>query len=122
MPWCCTAREDLDDDHATAAAWTGWFSGIGGGGIGGLAVRFCDGGQHARACIRLTNHDVTDLYERVKVGAKVIVLPANAARRPSQGAPADAAFRLPDPGSPSKRPLAANAQMLSSGPKIAEAR
>jgi lipoprotein-anchoring transpeptidase ErfK/SrfK len=26
-------------------------------------------------CIRLTNEDVTDLYERVKVGAKVIVLP-----------------------------------------------
>jgi lipoprotein-anchoring transpeptidase ErfK/SrfK len=26
-------------------------------------------------CIRLTNEDVTDLYERVKVGAKVVVLP-----------------------------------------------
>jgi lipoprotein-anchoring transpeptidase ErfK/SrfK len=24
-------------------------------------------------CIRLTNDDVTDLYERVKIGAKVIV-------------------------------------------------
>lgn len=29
-------------------------------------------------CIRLTNEDVADLYERVKVGAKVIVLPASA--------------------------------------------
>ncbi|MBB2735333.1 lipoprotein-anchoring transpeptidase ErfK/SrfK [Bradyrhizobium japonicum] len=80
------------------------------------------GKKVSSGCIRLTNDDVTDLYERVKVGAKVIVLPATAARRPSQGAPADAAFRLPDPASPSKRPLAANAQMLSSGPKIAEVR
>jgi lipoprotein-anchoring transpeptidase ErfK/SrfK len=79
------------------------------------------GKKVSSGCIRLTNDDVTDLYERVKVGAKVIVLPANAARRPSQGAPADAAFRLPDPASPSKRLSAANAQMPSSGPKIAEA-
>jgi lipoprotein-anchoring transpeptidase ErfK/SrfK len=64
--------------------------------------------------------DVVDLYERVKVGAKVIVLPTIAARRPSQGAPPDAAFRLPDPALPSNRPSATNAQMLSSGPKIAE--
>jgi lipoprotein-anchoring transpeptidase ErfK/SrfK len=79
------------------------------------------GKRVSSGCIRLTNEDVVDLYERVKVGAKVIVLPATAARRPSQGAPTDAAFRLPDPASPSKRPLAANAQMPSSGPKIAEA-
>jgi hypothetical protein len=39
-----------------------------------------------------------------------------------QAAPADAAFRLPDPASPSKRLSAANAQMPSSGPKIAEVR
>jgi lipoprotein-anchoring transpeptidase ErfK/SrfK len=26
-------------------------------------------------CIRLTNDDVTDLYNRVQVGAKVVVLP-----------------------------------------------
>ncbi|MBR0775738.1 L,D-transpeptidase [Bradyrhizobium diazoefficiens] len=80
------------------------------------------GKRVSSGCIRLTNEDVTDLYERVKVGAKVIVLPANAARRPSQGAPADAAFRLPDPATPSKRLSAANAQMLPSGAKIAEAR
>lgn len=79
------------------------------------------GKRVSSGCIRLTNEDVVDLYERVKVGAKVIVLPANAARRPSQGMPSDAAFRLPDPASPSKRPLAANAQMLSPGAKIAEA-
>ncbi|OPY96773.1 hypothetical protein A5906_01480 [Bradyrhizobium sacchari] len=80
------------------------------------------GKRVSSGCIRLTNDDVVDLYERVKVGAKVIVLPATAARRPSQGAPADAAFRLPDPASPSNRSLAANAQMLSSGPRITEAR
>ncbi|QPF92943.1 L,D-transpeptidase [Bradyrhizobium commune] len=57
------------------------------------------GKRVSSGCIRLTNDDVTDLYERVKVGAKVIVLPA----------------------SPSSRPSAANAQMSSSGPKVAEA-
>ena len=79
------------------------------------------GKRVSSGCIRLTNEDVVDLYERVKVGAKVIVLPATAARRPSQGTPPDAAFRSQDPASPSNRPSAANAQMLSSGPKIAEA-
>jgi lipoprotein-anchoring transpeptidase ErfK/SrfK len=78
------------------------------------------GKRVSSGCIRLTNEDVVDLYERVKVGAKVIVRPATAARRPSQGAPPDAAFRSPDPASPSNRPSATNAQMLSSGPKIAE--
>jgi len=28
-------------------------------------------------CIRLTNEDVTDLYSRVSLGAKVIVLPVD---------------------------------------------
>jgi lipoprotein-anchoring transpeptidase ErfK/SrfK len=50
------------------------------------------GKRVSSGCIRLTNEDVADLYERVKVGAKVIVLPAIAARRPSQGVPPDAAF------------------------------
>ncbi len=49
MPWRCTAREHLDDDHAPAAAWTGRFAGIGGGN-GGLGVRFCSGEQITRAC------------------------------------------------------------------------
>jgi hypothetical protein len=78
------------------------------------------GKRVSSGCIRLTNEDVVHLYERVKVGAKVIVLPATAARRPSLGAPPDAAFRLLDPALPSNRPSATNAQMLSSGPKIAE--
>jgi len=78
------------------------------------------GKRVSSGCIRLTNEDVVDLYERVKVGAKVIVLPASAARRPSQGAPPDAAFRSSDPALPSNRPSATNAQTRSSGPEIAE--
>ncbi|QAU44472.1 L,D-transpeptidase [Bradyrhizobium guangzhouense] len=41
------------------------------------------GKRVSSGCIRLTNEDVVDLYERVKVGAKVIVLPATAAQMPS---------------------------------------
>ncbi|SEE08706.1 Lipoprotein-anchoring transpeptidase ErfK/SrfK [Bradyrhizobium erythrophlei] len=37
------------------------------------------GKRVSSGCIRLTNEDVADLYDRVKVGAKVIVLPAQAA-------------------------------------------
>jgi len=37
MPWRCTALEDLDDDHATAAAWTSRLAGIDGG-TGGLGA------------------------------------------------------------------------------------
>jgi lipoprotein-anchoring transpeptidase ErfK/SrfK len=61
------------------------------------------GKRVSSGCIRLTNDDVVDLYDRVKVGAKVIVLPASAARRPSQGAPPDAAFRSLDPALPLSR-------------------
>jgi hypothetical protein len=28
MPWRCAAREDIDDNHATAAAWTSGFVGV----------------------------------------------------------------------------------------------
>jgi lipoprotein-anchoring transpeptidase ErfK/SrfK len=35
------------------------------------------GGRVSSGCIRLTNDDVTDLYSRVNVGTKVIVLPAD---------------------------------------------
>ena len=44
MPRRCTALEDLDDDHATAAAWTSRLAGIDGG-TGRLAFRFCSGEQ-----------------------------------------------------------------------------
>src|SRR5215471_10607283 len=49
MPWRCTALEDLDDDHTTAAAWTSRLAGIDVG-SGGQAFRFCNGKQLARAC------------------------------------------------------------------------
>lgn len=54
------------------------------------------GKQVSSGCIRLTNDDVVDLYERVKVGAKVIVLPPGAARR-SPNTPHEAAVRSPEP-------------------------
>jgi lipoprotein-anchoring transpeptidase ErfK/SrfK len=68
------------------------------------------GKRVSSGCIRLTNEDVADLYERVKIGAKVIVLPVTlpnpATHRPLQGPPADAdaTLHLPDPASPSNRP------------------
>jgi lipoprotein-anchoring transpeptidase ErfK/SrfK len=44
-------------------------------------------------CIRLVNADIEDLYERVKVGTKIVVLPGNPAVAPtaSRGASASAA-------------------------------
>jgi lipoprotein-anchoring transpeptidase ErfK/SrfK len=57
------------------------------------------GSQVSSGCIRLTNEDVSDLYERVTVGAKVIVLPMSgrhaqvSPRRPQQVAAADSAAR-----------------------------
>ena len=77
------------------------------------------GKRVSSGCIRLTNEDVMDLYDRVNVGAKVIVLPARAAPRPSQGTPPDAAFRVPDPATPSNRSLAKSAQVRLSRPTIA---
>ncbi len=78
------------------------------------------GKRVSSGCIRLTNEDVVDLYERVKVGAKVIVLPASATHRPFQGTSPDATSRSLEPASPSNRPSATSAQMLSPGPKVAE--
>ncbi len=51
-------------------------------------------GKHmSSGCIRLTNDNVIDLFKRVKVGAKVIVLPQHAA--PSQEARTTALTRGP---------------------------
>jgi hypothetical protein len=41
-------------------------------------------------CIRLTNENVIDLFSRVQVGAKVIVLPASAAPTREAKSPAPA--------------------------------
>jgi lipoprotein-anchoring transpeptidase ErfK/SrfK len=43
-------------------------------------------------CIRLTNEDITDLYARVKVGTRVVVLPARA-QVAAAGAPVDLSGR-----------------------------
>jgi lipoprotein-anchoring transpeptidase ErfK/SrfK len=44
------------------------------------------GSRASSGCIRMTNSDVIDLYDRVKVGTKVIVLPAESrASAPSYG-------------------------------------
>jgi lipoprotein-anchoring transpeptidase ErfK/SrfK len=43
------------------------------------------GKRVSSGCIRLTNADVVDLYRRVQVGAKVVVLPDHNARSASHG-------------------------------------
>ena len=44
-------------------------------------------GKHVSSgCIRLTNEDVEDLYNRVQVGAKVVVLPQAAPTQTAQQA------------------------------------
>jgi lipoprotein-anchoring transpeptidase ErfK/SrfK len=46
-------------------------------------------GKHVSSgCIRLTNEDVEDLYGRVQIGAKVVVLPQTAPTQAVQRAPA----------------------------------
>jgi lipoprotein-anchoring transpeptidase ErfK/SrfK len=50
-------------------------------------------GKHVSSgCIRLTNDDVTDLYSRVQVGAKVIVLPQAAPVHTAQVQPASSSY------------------------------
>jgi lipoprotein-anchoring transpeptidase ErfK/SrfK len=50
-------------------------------------------GKHVSSgCIRLTNDDVTDLYNRVQVGAKVIVLPQAAPVHTAQTQPASSSY------------------------------
>jgi lipoprotein-anchoring transpeptidase ErfK/SrfK len=41
------------------------------------------GGRVSSGCIRMLNEDVVDLYERVNIGTKVVVLPAEPNPRPS---------------------------------------
>jgi lipoprotein-anchoring transpeptidase ErfK/SrfK len=43
------------------------------------------GQRVSSGCIRLTNEDVTDLYSRVSVGAKVVVLPMTSTHAASRG-------------------------------------
>ena len=46
-------------------------------------IRHTIGQRVSSGCIRLTNEDVADLYERVKVGTKVVVLPMSERRAAS---------------------------------------
>jgi lipoprotein-anchoring transpeptidase ErfK/SrfK len=48
------------------------------------------GRQVSSGCIRLTNDDVIDLYSRVQIGAKVIVLPQTASAKSRQASQAHA--------------------------------
>ena len=50
------------------------------------------GKQVSSGCIRLTNEDVTDLYERVQIGAKVVVLPQSAPVRTAQSQQASSSY------------------------------
>jgi lipoprotein-anchoring transpeptidase ErfK/SrfK len=43
------------------------------------------GGRVSSGCIRMVNEDVIDLYNRVRVGAKVVVLPTSGGRHASRG-------------------------------------
>jgi hypothetical protein len=66
-------------------------------------------GKHVSSgCIRLTNEDVTDLYNRVQVGAKVIVLPQSAPTREAT-APAPQATSSYAPVTQSRAQLTWNA-------------
>ena len=46
------------------------------------------GSRMSSGCIRMLNEDVTDLYERVNVGTKVVVLPSNGAPNFADRSPA----------------------------------
>jgi lipoprotein-anchoring transpeptidase ErfK/SrfK len=61
------------------------------------------GGRVSSGCIRMVNDDVIDLYGRVDVGTKVVVLPAEAHRMPDQTAPIRSASMPESPGSKSLR-------------------
>ena len=50
-------------------------------------------------CIRLTNDDITDLYTRVKVGSRVVVLPGKPPATAASAAPSGPPPALPPPGS-----------------------
>jgi lipoprotein-anchoring transpeptidase ErfK/SrfK len=52
------------------------------------------GGRVSSGCIRLTNEDVSDLYSRVNVGTKVVVLPASERRvdAPARTVPASVRY------------------------------
>ena len=58
------------------------------------------GGHVSSGCIRLTNENVIDLYNRVQIGAKVIVLPQTTVARSQQALLSNA--YAPQPESPAQ--------------------
>ena len=60
------------------------------------------GHQVSSGCIRLTNEDVTDLYERVQVGSKVVVLPQSDAPRMAGNEAAPKISSYAAPAAPSR--------------------
>jgi lipoprotein-anchoring transpeptidase ErfK/SrfK len=60
-------------------------------------------GKHmSSGCIRMLNADVIDLYNRVNIGTKVIVLPGARARQISDAAPGTVATAAPQAGAASR--------------------
>ena len=49
MAWCCASLKDLDNDHSTAAAWTGRLAGVVDG-LSWFTLTIFDGQHLARAC------------------------------------------------------------------------
>ena len=72
-------------------------------------------GKHmSSGCIRMLNQDVIDLYSRVQVGAKVIVLPDSRARQISYAAPRGVTMQRP--AAPAPAPIAPHAAWRNNGP------
>jgi lipoprotein-anchoring transpeptidase ErfK/SrfK len=65
------------------------------------------GHQVSSGCIRMLNEDVTDLYGRVNVGTKVVVLPAGSRHQPTAGrtrsAPSASIVPASEPAAPAPR-------------------
>ncbi len=55
------------------------------------------GQRVSSGCIRLTNDDVSDLFSRVSLGAKVVVLPMNGRPNVAQSRPAQPLAASPRP-------------------------
>jgi lipoprotein-anchoring transpeptidase ErfK/SrfK len=54
--------------------------------IHGTNAPWTIGSRATSGCIRMVNEDVIDLYERVKIGAKVVILPVVEHRVPNDTA------------------------------------
>jgi lipoprotein-anchoring transpeptidase ErfK/SrfK len=65
------------------------------------------GHQVSSGCIRMLNEDVTDLYGRVNVGSKVVVLPMGSRRQPTvartRSAPSASIVPASEPAAPAPR-------------------